>query len=157
MKIKDYLIVSLVTLTTISACKKDRLTNDLKGSWFMEMPFAVNQNQYIYQTEYRFKDHGKIELYDRLLDRTSKAVLGFKSKSDGDYRINNDILYLENIKGFHSKDYNYVTLEEVNIPFGPWDSDYKMSIEPDKKKLTLIPICGPSEDCVPYLEFYREY
>ena len=157
MKIKHYVIICLVALAAIPGCKKDRLTNGLQGAWFMEMPYAVNQNQYIYQTEYRFNDYGKIAIYDRLLDRTSKAVLGFKSKSDGDYRIENDILYLEDIKGFHSKDYNYVPLEEVNIPFGPWDSHFKMSIEPDKKKLTLTPICGPTENCVPYLVFCREY
>ena len=148
MKIKNLLLACFI-ITGLTACEKgdsiDTEMATLTGKWFQEGKCC---NDWFVQDLYHFKNDQTFEITKGVIDRNTKVIMGYLSRTTGAFEVVGDSLVLKDSKYyFVTTNDSYKKLEELTYSHTTKLRSYKLVYNTNLDSLTLIYPCPPNAYC----------
>ena len=145
------LLLSICGLFLLSSCQEDEKPIDnssqIIGYWQNSSDYAENIEMATY---YSFSENGKYQSFTSYVNTSSNELLGYSSRSSGDFSLLDDILTTQTTLVYNlpeSADAPYVANAELVQTTANYSSTRKVVFAEDK--MTWIsPGCGPLENCI---------
>ncbi len=135
-----------LTALLLMSCSSDNDVNvndDLVSTW---LKITVDNNLEI-RSFYNFQSDGTYFFTVTGVDVSTGEVLGYRAIEQGDFGTTGDILDLNIVSYRISPNESFVPIIElVEVTTG--NPSYTFTLMGDGQILSLIPICGPLENCV---------
>jgi hypothetical protein len=149
MKLYVIAMYMIIILALIAGCKDDNLSEaTIKGVW-TEEEILEDYNR-ISKVEYNFKTDNTVEILRIELNVDSRAVLGYRHRTIGNYVVSGNKLSFSNLVSYNNDDTiaPYSPLEDL-VKTSEGDAYEVTFAISDSNKLTLTyPPCGPLENCI---------
>jgi hypothetical protein len=150
--------ISVISCLVMTSCSEDDdLTGyEIKGVWAMETHLEADSR--ISRLIYDFKDDGQVEVLTIEIDHSSGDILGYRSRTIGNYATHDNKLSFYNLTVYTNNDTDAPFSDLENLikqsDGGAYDVTY--SIEERGKKLIFThPPCGPFDNCIPTTTLVR--
>ena len=144
--------ISVISCLVMTSCSEDdHLTGyEIKGVWAMETHLDADNR--ISRLVYDFKDDGLLEVLRIEVDNDSREVLGYRSRTIGNYATDENKLSFYNLTMYSTDDTKepFTDLENLikESEGGAYDVTYRIE-EKGKTLIFTYPPCGPFAICIP--------
>jgi hypothetical protein len=136
-----WLFVILVTVLFYASCKKDGGQTPLTGAWVKN--YLQGKTQYVFNTD------GSFEIDDFATDSVTQKVLGYRSKSLGNYTLKGANLAITINRYFYFPNNSYGPASQIVLMQTASVQNYTVAFNTQQTILYLYFTCPPNADCVP--------
>jgi hypothetical protein len=136
-------LLTAFLIVTFYACKKSANGGniDITGKWVKTEFQGIQQ--------YQFTSDHTVEFDVLATDSVTKAIIGYRYKSVGKYKIKNDTLTMFDLVNYSNSKNSFGSLTDLVPINGPTTITYTFSLNNQKTKLSFYFNCPFNADCVP--------
>ena len=147
----------ILSLTLILVGCQDKEIKTLVGIWVHEANYIDDQR--ISRLQYNFKLDNTLEILRIELNDASREVLGYRSRTYGDYNFYGNRLLLFNLTSYSNDDTKneYSPLDQLLLTNENYSYEVIVKFDENERQLTLVyPPCGPNSNCLQEKSLLRE-